>query len=441
MEPEMSRIRISGRSLTFRRRQYSRAGSPCMRMDSRTIRRGSGRVPDLAAAVRLVRRRGGVSRILAMIRRSAASSSGVQAANDLCLSTSTSEAIQPSTASSSCASCSGSVEGSASTPCACADARSMSSNSESGSSAPRKNRPNTSSYRAMSSCRVTSVVRPAQYRSARSAGSSLLSAEQYTRTSPEPTASPAARSSPAKRTSKPVKGSSGTGGDLLEVVADHLEVVSVLDHGAERVLRVGGVQLRLAEEVEGPGPVDGFRHPRRLSQVELAEPVDGGDDLAGQRRGDAGFPDQDDLDLAFGGRVVDPVVKAAPLQRVVQFPGPVGGEHHERRALRLDGADLGDADLEVRQHLKQEGLELVVGPVDLVDQQHGLIAGPDGLEQRPFQQELRAEQLVHGVGAGRLVLGQGPDVQHLPGVIPLVQCLVGVDALVALQPDQLAAER
>src|SRR5271165_6695460 len=434
MEPEMSRIRISGRSRTFRRRQYSCAGSPCMRMDSRTVRRGSGRVPDLAAAVRLARRRGGVSRILAMIRRSAASSSGVQAANDLCLSTSTSEAIQPSTASSSCASCSGSVEGSASTPCACADARSMSSNSESGSSAPRKNRPNTSSYRAMSSCRVTSVVRPAQYRSTRSAGSSLLSAEQYTSTSPEPTASPAARSSPAKRTSRPVKGdgsggpagmgggsppctgevggsppctgevggsppcpekvgggSGGTGGDLLQVVADHLEVISVLDHGAERVLRVGGVQVRLPEEVEGPGPVDGFRHPRRLGQVELAEPVDGGDDLAGQRRRDAGFPDQDDLDLAFGGRVADPVVEAAPLQRVVQFPGPVGGEHHERRALRLDRADLGDADLEVRQHLKQEGLELVVGPVDLVDQQYGLIAGPDRLQQRPFQQELRAE--------------------------------------------------
>ena len=174
----MSRIRISGRSRTFRRRQYSRAGSPCVRMDSRTVRRGSGRVPDRAAAVRLVRRRGGVSRILAMIRRSAASSSGVQAANDLCLSASTSEAIQPSTASSSCASSPGSVEGSASAPWACADARSMSINSESGSSAPRKNRRNTSSYRAMSSCRLTSVVRPAQYRSTRSAGSSVLSAEQ-----------------------------------------------------------------------------------------------------------------------------------------------------------------------------------------------------------------------------------------------------------------------
>ena len=39
-----------------------------------------------------------------------------------------------------------------------------------------------------------------------------------------------------------------------------------------------------------------------------------------------------------------------------------------------------------------------------------------------------------------LALGQRPDLQHLPGVVPLVQRLVGVDALVALQPDQPAAE-
>ena len=50
-----------------------------------------------------------------MIRRSAASSSGVHAANALCLSAATSEAIQPSTAWSSRSSPAGSVSGSAST--------------------------------------------------------------------------------------------------------------------------------------------------------------------------------------------------------------------------------------------------------------------------------------------------------------------------------------
>src|SRR5580693_2676708 len=158
----------------------------------------------------------------------------------------------------------------------------------------------------MSSCRLTSVVRPAQYRSTRSAGFSLVSAEQYSRTSPEPTASPAARNSPANLTSRPVNGTRsssaapGTGGDLLQVVQDHLEIVPVLDHGAQRVPGVG--QVRFAEEIEGAGPVDGLRHSRWLGQVELAEPLDGGHLLTGQRHRDAGFPDQDDLDLAFGGR-------------------------------------------------------------------------------------------------------------------------------------------
>src|SRR5579859_1489142 len=218
----------------------------------------------------------------------------------------------------------------------------------------------------MSSWRFTRVVRPAQYMSTRSAGFSLLSAEQYSSTSPEPTASPSARNSPANATSSPVNGS-GTGGDLLQVVQDHLEIVPVLDHGAQRVARVA--EVRFAEEVQRARPVDGLGHARRLGQVELTEPLDGGDDLSGQHLGDAGLADQDDLHLAFGSRVADPVVQAAPLERVVQLTGPVGGQDHQRRAGRLDRADLRDADLEVRQHLEQERLEFVVGAVDLVDQQ------------------------------------------------------------------------
>ncbi|HEY4701889.1 MAG TPA: aminotransferase class I/II-fold pyridoxal phosphate-dependent enzyme [Streptosporangiaceae bacterium] len=45
----------------------------------------------------------------------------------------------------------------------------------------------------------------------------------------------------------------------------------------------------------------------------------------------AGLAQEHDLDLALQGRVADPVVEAAPLQRVVQVPGPVRGEHGDRR--------------------------------------------------------------------------------------------------------------
>jgi hypothetical protein len=46
---------------------------------------------------------------------------------------------------------------------------------------------------------------------------------------------------------------------------------------------------------------------------------------------------------------------------------------------RLDRAQLGDRDLEVGEDLEQHRLELLVGLVDLVDQQHDRLLGGDRL--------------------------------------------------------------
>jgi hypothetical protein len=92
------------------------------------------------------------------------------------------------------------------------------------------------------------------------------------------------------------------------------------------------------------------------------------------------------------------------------------------------------------QHLEQERLELVVGPVDLVDQQHDGAGAPvaDRPQQRPLDQVVGAEQVVLGdFAVGRL--GQ-PDAQELAGIVPLVEGLGGVDALVALEADQRRVE-
>ena len=86
----------------------------------------------------------------------------------------------------------------------------------------------------------------------------------------------------------------------------------------------------------------------------------------------------------------DPVVDAAPLERVVQLARAVRGQDHDRALLGGDRADLGDRDLEVGEQLEQEGLELAVGAVDLVDQQHGRhdVVVLDRVEQRPPHQEV-----------------------------------------------------
>src|SRR5438045_2362876 len=81
--------------------------------------------------------------------------------------------------------------------------------------------------------------------------------------------------------------------------------------------------------------------------------------------------------------------------------------------------------------------------VDLVDQEHrrrhraqrvGLVR--DRPEQRPLHEEaLRVELVFHDLATTGLDRSQ---VQQLPGVVPFVDGLARVDALVALEPDELA---
>ena len=142
-----------------------------------------------------------------------------------------------------------------------------------------------------------------------------------------------------------------------------------------------------------------------------------------------------DLELVLGRRVVEPQVQAAPLERLGQLARVVGGEQHDRVRARLDPSQLGDRDLEVAQQLEQHRLELLVGLVDLVDQEHDRVLGGDRLHQRAGEQELLAEDVVlHGVPAR--AVGLGLDPQQLLAVVPLVQRLRLVQALVALQAHE-----
>jgi hypothetical protein len=123
----------------------------------------------------------------------------------------------------------------------------------------------------------------------------------------------------------------------------------------------------------------------------------------------------------------------------VDLAGPVRGQDHPWRSLGLDRADLGDRDLEVRQDLEQVGLELLVGPIDLVDEQDRRLAvgaGLEGLEQRPLDEELGAEDVVGGGVVGLAASLEQPNLEHLARVVPLVDRGVDVEALVALEADE-----
>ncbi len=100
-----------------------------------------------------------------------------------------------------------------------------------------------------------------------------------------------------------------------------------------------------------------------------------------------------------------------------------------------DGAELGNRDLEIRQQLEQERLELVIGAIDLVDQQHWRGFTADGGEQRPLEEIFFREDLVLNRIGIRAMMRL--DRQQLPLVIPFVQRGGLVQPLIALQADQL----
>ncbi len=113
---------------------------------------------------------------------------------------------------------------------------------------------------------------------------------------------------------------------------------------------------------------------------------------------------------------------------------------------RAERAELGDRDRIVGQHLEQERLELVVGAIDLVDQQHwwGPLTVVDRPQQRtPHEEPLGVELVLERIGGGvRTDLARGlgsAEVQELARVVPLVDRLGDVEALIALESHELAA--
>ena len=175
----------------------------------------------------------------------------------------------------------------------------------------------------------------------------------------------------------------------------------MLDDHAHRALEHVAVDVLGAEQQQRARPVDRLRDRRRLLEVEVAHHVHDLHELARHVLGEVGGVQAHDLQLALDVRVVEPQVEAAALERLGQLARVVRGEQHERVGLGLDHAQLGDRDLEVRQDLEQHRLELLVGLVDLVDQQHHRLLRGDRREQGAGEQELLAEDVVLAPPASR----------------------------------------
>ena len=117
------------------------------------------------------------------------------------------------------------------------------------------------------------------------------------------------------------------------------------------------------------------------------------------------------------------MIQAAPLQRVVELAGAVGGDDDDRRHGGADRAELGNGHLKVGQQLEQKPLELLVGAIELVDEQHRRrppvcsSACSSGRLIRNASLNSSAARACAIDDAGGL---QQPDLEELARVVPLV---------------------
>src|SRR5215212_10368513 len=308
----------------------------------------------------------------------------------------------------------------------------------------------------MSSGREVSVILPDQYTSSRREGSiSSMARANSTRRS-VPTRKPAPLSTRPKATAassiggawifpsgispRPAhpadeRGEASVGGPLL--------ILTVLEDGAQGCLDEFLVELPRAEGDERLGPVEGLGYARWFVEVHSAHLLRRRRDLAGQPLLGVGYSEAYDLDLPLEAGMLYVVVEAAALEGIVDLSGAVGGQDGHRRALGHDGAELGDRNGEVREDLQKECLELVVGAVHLVYEQHWRHRPTmlQRLQQRTAYQELAVVEVA--LDAFPIFAAEGlggANVEELAGVVPLVDGLVDVYALVALQADERRLE-
>src|SRR6266550_4107505 len=162
-------------------------------------------------------------------------------------------------------------------------------------------------------------------------------------------------------------------------VADRGEVLVVLQDGAERLFDDTGVELLAPKCCKRLRPVDRLGHARRLREVQPSQTLHECCGLPCEPVGNTGHAQDNDFDFTLERRMIDPVEEATSLERVMELTRAIGGQDHRRTTARTDCSDLRNGDLEVRQHLEHDRLRAL-----------------DRFEERPSDQELRAEELLLG---------------------------------------------
>ncbi len=158
---------------------------------------------------------------------------------------------------------------------------------------------------------------------------------------------------------------------------------------------VSFVYLVFIKKGERLRPVKRFRNTGPLVELLLPKRSHDAGYLFGKGCFDIGDFRQYDLPFALGGRIVDKMIQAAALERIVQLANTVGRNNDNGLVLGLHRAHFRYGDLEIGKYFKQKGLELLISPVNLIDQEHHLFLAAHGLKQWPGDEKFLGKNIFN----------------------------------------------
>ena len=184
-------------------------------------------------------------------------------------------------------------------------------------------------------------------------------------------------------------------------------------------------------------PRDRLPHAGQLVELALAQPGDRGADPRGDLLGHAREPRADDLGLALGRRVVDPVIQAAALEascssRVRLEVSTTSG--------RCAAAIVPSSGIVIAKSARNSSRNASNSSSARSISSISSTAGPPSCSSASSSGRRSRNSRPEQLARRRARLG-GADREQLALVVPVVDRVVEVDALVALQADQLGARR
>src|SRR6267154_1007603 len=295
-------------------------------------------------------------------------------------------------------------------------------------------------------------MRRARCTSSRSSRSTRLSAAAASISSVRPTRTPQLLKAPANLASWATTPCAPLTASLLfqrvsqqpghGLFPGRLDVVLVLEQAAERRAHGFGVERAAVQAHQRLRPVERLGDAGQLAQLPGAQPLHEARDRLGELLVHSGHLAAQDAKLFLEAGMLDIQIQAAPPQRVADLARAVRSEHDPGHVLGAYRPELRNRDLEIREHFEEKGLEALVGAIDLVDQQdRGALAARDRAQQRPLEQVLAPEDQIFELGGIAGFPLRDAQAQQLALVVPLVESGVGVQALVAWQPDEFRGEQ